>query len=143
MAGTVNPFNPYKDATLQSNWYEDRFFHANTRGDPFVVRTRSRDDEIEHIPRVTRKMKPIGEVFQFQNDETAEEHFRTVSQATWVRHPPETESITARRMNTPPEELRDMLGARPSRHICNHALKYRGPEKQFTTIYRKDYVRHL
>jgi hypothetical protein len=139
----TDSFNPYKEATLQSNWYEERFFHANTRSDTFVERTRPLEDEIEHIPRLTRKAKPLGEVFQYKNDETPEEHFLTMSMKTYVHHHPNLETITTRRMNTSGEQLREILSKDPTRYICNHALPYRGPEKQFKTIYKKSWVRHI
>jgi hypothetical protein len=136
-------FNPYKQSTLQSNWYEERFFHANTRGDSFTERMRPLEDEIEHIPRITRKSKPIGEVFQYKDDATPEQHYMTMSMKTYVHHHPNLESITTRRMNTTGEQLREMLTAKPNRYICDHSLPYRGPEKQFKTIYQKSYVRHI
>jgi hypothetical protein len=139
----TDTFNPFKDVTLQSNWYEERFFHANGRPDPFTVRMRSRDDEIENIPRVTRKIKPMSEIFDFKNDETPEEHFTTVSRKVYVHHHPNLENITARRMNTTAEELRDILSAKPNRYICDHSLPYRSPEKHFNSIYQKSYVRHI
>jgi hypothetical protein len=139
----THTFNPYKEATLQSNWYEERFFHANTRRDPFTDRTRSRDDEIENTPRVTRKVKPTGEVFCFTNEETPDEHYLTTSRKTYVHHPPNFDTLTARRLNTAPEKLRDILSARPSRYICDHSLPYRSPEKHFKTQYRKAYIRYI
>jgi hypothetical protein len=73
MAIVVNTYNPYEDSTLHSNWYEERFFHANTRGDTFVDRIRPLEDEVENIPRVTRKTRPTGDVFHFTNNSTEED----------------------------------------------------------------------
>jgi hypothetical protein len=136
-------FNPYKESTLQSNWYEERFFHANTRRDSFIERTRPLSDEIENIPRITLKGKPTGEVFQYKNGSSPEEHYTSMSMKTYVHHHPNLESITTRRMNTSGEQLREILSANPNRYICNHSLPYRGPEKQYLTVYRKSYVRHI
>jgi hypothetical protein len=141
--GMTDSFNPYKKDTLQSNWYEERFFHANTRSDTFVERTRPLEDEIEHIPRLTRKAKPESEVFQFRNDTPPEKHYRSISQETYVHHTPNLESITTRRMDTSGEQLQKILSKNPTRYICNHSLPYRGPEKQFKTIYTKSWVRHI
>jgi hypothetical protein len=143
MQTTASGFNPYKCATCQGNWYEERFFHANTRLDEPQRRARPLDDEIEHIPRVTRLVKPTGGVFLTQDDEDPQEHYTTVSRQTYVWHQPRNDSVTARRMNTSPEQLQRMLAAQPTRVIPDHSLPARTPQQQFMTIYRKSYLRHI
>jgi hypothetical protein len=135
--------NAYEASTCQGNWYEERFFHANTRGDEPVSRTRPLEDEIEHIPRVKRLTKPTGETFRPENDETPDEHFMSMYQATYVRHLPSLDSITTRRMNTTPDRLQGMLAAQPTRYVCDHSLPFRSPEKQYRTVCQKSYVRHI
>jgi hypothetical protein len=136
-------FNAYKASTCQGNWYEERFFHANTRGDQPVPRIRRHEDEIEHIPRLTRVTKPTGETFRPENDEAPDEHFMSMYQATFVDHLPTLDSATIRRMNTSPDKLQRILAAQPTRHVCDHSLPFRSPEKQYRTVYQKSYVRHI
>jgi hypothetical protein len=143
MSTTASVFNPYKATTCQGNWYEERFFHANTRGDEPVQRTRPLEDEIENIPRVTRLTRPTGDAFRSENDETPEDHFVTTYQETFVQHEPNFGGVTARRMSTSPDKLQRMLAAQPTRYICDHSLPFRAPEKQYRTVYQKSYVRHI
>jgi hypothetical protein len=137
------PWNPYKCETLQGNWYEERFFQADSRRYDTVPRMRPMTDEIEHIPRVSRRSLATGDVFQFRNSDTPEEHYLTMSQKTYVRHPPLNESVTARRMKTSGEELQQMLTAQSTRFLPDYRMPFRGPDKQFQTTYRKSYVRHI
>lgn len=143
----MDTYNPYAHSTLHSNWYEERFFHANTRGDAFIERTRPLEDEIENIPRVTRKTKPTGEVFQFAKtsaeEDDPEDHYKSMSMATYVQHEPNLDSVTRRRMNAPPEQLQCMLAANPTRYLCDHSLPARTPEKHYKTVYQKSYVPHI
>lgn len=132
-------YNPYDSRTLQGNWWEERFFHADTRGDAAEERVRPAWDEVENIPRVARKCKPTGEVFRMENDETPDEHFRTVSMQTYVQHDLKQENVTQRRMNATAERLAEILAASPPAYIPNHSLPARGPEKQFKTTYQKAY----
>jgi hypothetical protein len=137
------PFNPYECSTLQGNWYEERFFTADSRRFETLPRIRPLTDEIENIPRVSRRFLVTGDVFKPTNKATPEEHFLTMSQQTYVQHPRLNESITARRMNTSPEELRKILGADSTKFLPDYRMPYRGPDKQFKTTYRKSYVRHI
>jgi hypothetical protein len=135
-------FNPYKSSTLEGNWYEERFFHADTRRDEPDRCTRPLSDELEHAPRVTRLYKGRTEVFQ-PDAVDPNDHYMTVSQATYVRHRSNEESVTARRMNTSPEELQRMLTASPQQFIPDHRLPHIPPEQRFKSEYQKSYVRHF
>jgi hypothetical protein len=140
VAGT---FNPYEWSTCQLNWWEERFHHANTRYDEPTLRVRPEEDEIENIPRVTRVTKPVAEAFTFENDETPDEHWLSVTHKTYVWHHPDTESVTRRRMNTTQEQLQEILSAGSTRYLPDYSMPYQSPKDRFTTIYMKSYVRHI
>jgi hypothetical protein len=142
MQSTAAVFNPYKNSTLEGNWYEERFFHANTRGDEGARRMRPLTDEIENIPRVTRICQPTGEIFQPDAVDPSEQ-YQTMSRAAFVRHRSHEESVTERRMSTSPEKLQEILAAAPQRFIPDHRLPPLAPEKRFKSEYRKSYVRHI
>jgi hypothetical protein len=142
MQSTAAVFNPYKDSTLEGNWYEERFFHANTRRDDGVRRTRPLADEIEHIPRVTRVCKPTGEIFQPDPVDPSQQ-YQTMSRAAYVRHRGHEESVTERRMNTSGEQLQEILAASPQRFIPDHRLQALTPDERFKSEYQKSYVRHI
>lgn len=139
----TNTYNPYDSTTLQGNWWEERFFHADTRRDPTETRVRPLEDEVENIPRVARRVLRTGDVFRMENDETPEEHYKTVSMEAYVAHDVHQETVTQRRMNTSPERLAEILGSEPPGFIPNYGMPERGPEKQFKTTYQKSYKRYF
>lgn len=138
-----NQFNPYEHSTLQANWYEDRFFHANTRNDEPLQLVRPEHDEVENIPRIARRVKPTGEVFKMENDESPEDHYTTVSMATYVQHNARERSVTEERMNTTNEHLREILDFEPTQFIPNYSTKPIPPNEQFKTTYQSSYPRHF
>jgi hypothetical protein len=163
VAGT---FNPYECSTCQLNWYEERFYHANTRHDDPTRRVRPEEDEIENIPRVTRVTKPMGEVFHFENGKAPEKHYATIYQKNtkknyipksarrsreaqrakspgYIWHHVDNESVTQRRMNTTAEGLKEILSAGSTRYLPDYSMPYRPPEKHYKTEYMKKYVRQL
>jgi hypothetical protein len=139
---STSVFNPYRDRTLQGNWYEERFYHADTRRDEGLRRTRPLTDDVGKIPRLTRVCKPTGEVFQPGRFDPAKQYM-TVSRATYVPHQMREESVTARRMNTSPEDMRRMLSATPQQFIPDWRMPQMTPEQRFKSEYQRAYVRHL
>lgn len=117
--------------TLQGNWYEERFFDADTRQIKGNDRIRPRTDEIENIPRIRRQNKPDADVFAPDKDE--EDRFVTDNMRTYVRHRVHEESVTERRMAASGEHLAEILAAEPNRYIPNYSTKPISPEEQFQT----------
>ena len=133
--------NPYDSNTLQGNWYEDRYFEAGENRSHISIRPKN--DDVENIPRIARRQFDTGPVFQYQNDETPQEHFKTVSMETYVQHHPQQDSVTARRMNCSPEELSKILDCKPDVFIPDYSLPERPPEKQYLTTYNKAFKRYF
>lgn len=133
--------NLYEPSTLQGNWYEDRYYDAKETRARTIVRPK--DDEVENIPRIARKAFDTGPVFQYQNDETPEEHYKTVSMATYVPHHVEQDNLTTRRMKCTGEDLAKMLDCTPDIQLPNYSLPERPPEKQYLTTYNKAFKRYF
>ena len=131
----------FSNKTLQGNWYEERFFDADTRGKTGEPRMRPRNDEVENIPRIKRQNKPVSDVFFPDQDNT--ERFVTDYQRTYVRHRTHEETVTERRMNATPQHLAELLDAEPSGYIPDYSLKPVTPQEQFKTTYQDTFKRFI
>ena len=129
----------YTNQTLQGNWYEERFFDADTRDKRGEPRVRPKNDDVENIPRIKRANIPTAEVF-FPDQENPE-RFVSDYMATYVRHRNVEETVTQRRMNTTPQQLAEILDAGPGRFIPNYSLKPIPPQEQFETTYNSTFKR--
>ena len=141
----ANKENLYTSETLEGNWFEDRFFDADSRRDEVKKIMRPRNDDVENLPRIARVVRPTGKVFQMTNDETPEEHYKTVSMETYIDHHYQPDSVTRRRLNTTSEDLQKMLsvGSVDEMHLPDYSLKPRPPEKQYLTTYNKTFIRYI
>ena len=129
----------FSNRTLRGNWYEERFFDADTRNQIGEPRIRPKNDEVENIPRIKRQNRPVADVFFPDKDDP--ERFVSDYQRTYVRHRNCEETVTQRRMNATPQHLAEILDAEPGRYIPNYSLKPITPEEQFQTTYNTTYKR--
>ena len=129
---------------LLGNWYEERFFHADHRKDEVEKTIRPLHDDVENLPRVTRRITKTGECFQIDDPEP-EEIYQTTSELAYqasktrsVNNPQDT-SVTYRRMHCTGEELGKMLDVPPPQYLPNYSLAPIPPEEQFKTTYQASY----
>lgn len=127
---------------LKDNWYEERFFHADTRADNSGCRVRPRDDEIENIPRITRKALVDAPVF-FPDKVDPMDQYLTTHRRDFVKHRDLEMTLTERRMNTSAQELQEMLSVKPDRFIPDYSLKPISKKEQYQTTHREYFKRFI
>ena len=128
---------------LLGNWYEERFFHANHRKDPVEHTVRPMEDDVENLPRVTRRVSKTGECFKI-DDTDPSDIYHTTSELAYASTKtrsinPQEQSVTFRRMNCSGEELGKMLDVKPPQYLPNYSLAPIPPEEQFKTTYQASF----
>ena len=131
----------FSNQTLQGNWYEERFFDADTRHTIAEPRVRPKNDDVENIPRIARQNRPVAQVFF--PDQDAPDRFVSDYMRTYVKHTGHEQTVTERRMATSPQHLAEMLDADPGRFIPNYSLKPITPDEQFQTTYTSTFKRFI
>ena len=128
---------------LEGNWYEERYFHADTRkdvGDPLV---RPKENDIDGLPRIKRKNVPIAPVFKHDEQDKPEERFLTETKRSFKPIQKKEETITVKRMTASPQYLQEILSVKPDMELHNYNLEPVSPEEQFLTVNRSTFKRYI
>lgn len=127
--------------TLKGNWYEERYYDADTRKNILEPRVRPKNDEVENIPRITRQNKPDADVYSYDAD--TPDRWITDKMASYVVHRNHEMTLTERRMNASPEYMAAILSCESPRYLPNYSLKPITPEEQFTTTNMEAFKRYI
>lgn len=132
-----------KSTKLEGNWYEERYYHADTRTDEAPSRIRPREDDIENLPRIKRIVHQDAPVFKPDDDDIPQEKYLTETKRAFQPITTKEVTTTEKRMRASPQYVQDILSVKPDKKIPNYGLKPVPPQEQFMTETRSKFKQYF
>lgn len=128
--------------TLEGNWYEQRFYRVDSRPEMSEVHVRSREDQVENIPRIARRSNRESPVFQM-DDVPPEERFTTQYQRSCEQVACRERSTSETRPKMSQEVLRAVLDYEPTYQPMDTRLPEFSESERLKTTHRESFRRYF